>query len=189
MLDDFLHSSPLAPLDHQDPSVANDLIEKAIAALDRDVGVARSCLGELKGLIARKPGVEDFSHGGRIPAKGGLALWQMRRVEAFIEQNLSTALTLVELSDLAGLSPSHFSRSFKISTGHPPHFMIMRKRIELAQSLMLATRDSLGQIACDCGLSDQSHLTRLFRKFVGETPYGWRRHRQQATVRARTSGP
>ena len=36
-------------------------------------------------------------------------------------------------------------------------------------------KQTLSQIACDCGLTDQEHLTRLSHKFVGETPLAWRR--------------
>ncbi|WP_457354340.1 helix-turn-helix domain-containing protein [Sphingomonas sp. UYP23] len=44
-----------------------------------------------------------------------------------------------------------------------------------AQMLMLHTDDTLSHIACACGLTDQAHLTRLFRRMVGETPLVWRR--------------
>jgi len=47
----------------------------------------------------------------------------------------------------------------------------------VAQSLMLAGREPLCAIALRCGLSDQSHFTRVFRRIVGETPYAWRRTR------------
>jgi AraC-like DNA-binding protein len=35
----------------------------------------------------------------------------------------------------------------------------------------------LSEIALTCGMSDQSHLTRVFRRMVGETPHAWRRSR------------
>jgi AraC-like DNA-binding protein len=46
-----------------------------------------------------------------------------------------------------------------------------------AQGLMLATGASLSQIAADCGLADQAHFTKLFRRFVGDSPGAWRRAR------------
>jgi AraC family transcriptional regulator len=42
---------------------------------------------------------------------------------------------------------------------------------------MLTTNASLGQIAADCGLADQAHFNKLFRKFAGESPGAWRRAR------------
>jgi transcriptional regulator GlxA family with amidase domain len=49
--------------------------------------------------------------------------------------------------------------------------------MERAQGLMLTTNASLGQIAADCGLADQAHFNKLFRKFAGESPGAWRRAR------------
>ena len=42
---------------------------------------------------------------------------------------------------------------------------------------MLSTDAPLSEIALDCGLADQAHLSRLFRRIVGETPRAWRRAR------------
>ncbi len=38
-------------------------------------------------------------------------------------------------------------------------------------------RQALSIIAVECGLADQAHLTRLFRRIVGESPAAWRRAR------------
>jgi transcriptional regulator GlxA family with amidase domain len=66
----------------------------------------------------------------------------------------------------------------------------MRLRLELAQRLMLTTEDSLSQIALACGMADQSHLSRLFRRGVGETPVGWlRRSLPDAEAEARSRRP
>jgi AraC-like DNA-binding protein len=45
---------------------------------------------------------------------------------------------------------------------------------------MLTTREPLGAIALSCGMTDQSHFSRWFRRIVGETPYQWRRARRGA---------
>jgi AraC family transcriptional regulator len=45
----------------------------------------------------------------------------------------------------------------------------------LAQRLMLTTQEPLSQIALACGMADQAHLSKLFRRGVGETPGAWRR--------------
>jgi AraC-like DNA-binding protein len=44
--------------------------------------------------------------------------------------------------------------------------------------MMLLTDEPLAFIAIDCGLADQSHLTRLFHRIVGMSPANWRRSRQ-----------
>jgi AraC family transcriptional regulator len=117
----------------------------------------------------------------RTPAtpelKGGLAPWQVRKVTAHIESNLDRSLRSCELAELVRLSPAHFSRTFRNSFGCSPLDYVMRRRMEHAQGLMLSTDIPLAQIALDCGLCDQAHFSRLFRRVVGESPRIWRRAR------------
>ena len=107
--------------------------------------------------------------------KGGLARSQGLRVLAHIELNLSNRLSNDELSQLAGLSLFHFGRAFRNSVGESPHSYVIRRRIELARRLMVNSNLSLSQIAADCGMADQAHFCKLFRRFVGVTPNAWRR--------------
>jgi AraC-like DNA-binding protein len=111
-------------------------------------------------------------------ARGGLAPWQVRRVTDYIEEHLATTIRLEELARLARLSHSHFCRAFKESLGHPAHAFVMRRRVQRAQGLMLTTRESLSQIAAQCGMADQAHFCKLFRRLVGESPNAWRRARR-----------
>jgi AraC-like DNA-binding protein len=108
---------------------------------------------------------------------GGLAAWQIRKVTQFIDANLATTVRNEDLANLARLTPSHFGRAFRNSLGECPHEFVIRRRIERAQELMLSTDANLSDIALDCGLADQSHLTRLFKRLVGESPRAWRRAR------------
>lgn len=130
--------------------------------------------------------VEAMLHGveGTSPAppsetgaRKGLAPWQVRRVLAHIDANLGTPIRNGDLAALARLSTFHFNVAFRGSVGDSPHGYIIRRRVERAQGLMLSTRQSLSDIAAECGLADQAHLTRLFRRIVGESPAAWRRAR------------
>jgi len=109
-------------------------------------------------------------------SSGSLAAWQVRYTMLYIEANLETALQVAELAAIAKLSVSHFSRAFRISFGQPPHSYVMAQRIEKAKRLILSDeRTTLAEVALSCGLSDQAHLCRMFRKLVGVTPAAWRR--------------
>jgi AraC family transcriptional regulator len=112
--------------------------------------------------------------------RGGLAPRQVRDVRIFIETNLESPLTTKDLASAANLSTFHFCRAFRVSFNMTPHAYVMRRRIERAQGLMLQTDTSLGQIAMDCGLADQAHFNRLFRRLVGDSPGAWRRARKMA---------
>jgi transcriptional regulator GlxA family with amidase domain len=109
--------------------------------------------------------------------RGGLAPWQVRRVLAHIEANLETPIRNQDLAAIARLSADHFNVAFRSSVGEAPHGYIIRRRVERAQGLMLSTEKPLSEIALECGLTDQAHFTRLFRKIVGESPAAWRRAR------------
>jgi AraC family transcriptional regulator len=73
------------------------------------------------------------------------------------------------------MNTGHFFRSFKRSFGEAPLAFIARRRMLRAQESTLTTEERLCQIALACGLCDQSHFTRVFRRIVGESPNAWRR--------------
>lgn len=163
------------------------LLADARRSLDQDIGLARHYLDRLSVLLTTE---QDERHLEMLlvperlchhapSGRGGLTGWQQRRVLDHVDQHLETSLLANDLASVVRLSTGHFSRAFKISMGETPHSYIIRRRIRRAQILMLETADTLSQIAYACGLTDQAHLTRLFRRMVGTTPMIWRRRWQQ----------
>jgi AraC family transcriptional regulator len=104
-----------------------------------------------------------------------LMRWQARRVFEYVEARIEARLKVAEVAGSLSLSSSHFCREFKRTFGVTVHAYVMRRRIEIAQHLMLTTSEPLSEIALRCGLSDQSHLTRWHRRVAGTTPNAWRR--------------
>lgn len=162
-----------------------DLVVQAQRAIEDRPDVTRRCLeqiarfisGDATDAIDRLLIPSVVPEAGREIAKGGLAAWQIRRVREHVEARLDETILIDDLAVVAKLSPGHFCRAFKVSTGETPHGYVVRQRIRKAQRLMLSTQESLSQIACACGLTDQAHLTRLFRRLVNDTPLAWRRAR------------
>jgi AraC family transcriptional regulator len=153
---------------------ADILLDYIRIALDRDWGAATRAAGCLAALLASKPpqGIQS------APARGGLAPWQKRKIQSYIENQLEEPILIKELARLVLLSASHFSRTFKESFGESAHAYIVRARVARARRLMMTTSESLNQIALACGLVDQSHLCRTFRRATGVTPGAWRRSRE-----------
>ena len=89
--------------------------------------------------------------------------------------HLAGRIEAKELPRLVNLSTSHFFRAFKISVGIPPHEYITQRRIDRVLDMLRMTNVPLLQIAVECGLRDQSHLCRVFRRVVGQSPNEWRR--------------
>ncbi len=121
--------------------------------------------------------------------RGGLVRWQIERVLRHIETGLDGPISLTQLAATVRLSTGYFSRAFKQSIGTPPHAYIMMCRIERAKTLLLTTEVPLCEVALECGLADQAHLSRLFRRLTGETPFAWRRRRKTEAQGARGGVP
>jgi transcriptional regulator GlxA family with amidase domain len=149
------------------PAIAS-LIENAAASfeLDRDASRAFSLL---------RAQARRGTDGAAVMARGRLATWQVQRVIDYIEANLAGRIEAKELPRLVNLSTSHFFRAFKISVGIPPHEYITQRRIDRVLDMLRMTNVPLLQIAVECGLRDQSHLCRVFRRVVGQSPNEWRR--------------
>ncbi|WP_431857144.1 helix-turn-helix domain-containing protein [Azospirillum sp.] len=103
-------------------------------------------------------------------ARGGLAPAVLRRVADFVESHLDAPLSIDDLAAVAGLSPYHFARAFKRSTGEAPHRFVLSRRIERAKALIAAGGLPLTEVATAVGFSSQSHFTLRFREVVGLTP-------------------
>lgn len=107
--------------------------------------------------------------------RGQLTPRQARRLATYIDSHLSAPIRIHVLASLVGVSTSHFYRTFKCTFGMSARAWIGRRRIQVAQSLMLTSHMALSEIALSCGMSDQPHFTRAFRRIVGQTPHSWRR--------------
>lgn len=94
----------------------------------------------------------------------------LRQVTDYINENLHQNLKVIELSAIAQLSPYHFLRQFKQTIGITPHQYILHRRIETAKQLLQQRELSIAEIAIRTGFSDQSHLTRCFKRRFGVTP-------------------
>lgn len=152
------------------------LLKTAQRILDIDPHQATHFLRQASGLLENVgPEAELLEVAKPQLVQGGLAPWQYRNVITHVEDNLTSAIRVEDLAATCRLSVSHFSRAFKVSFGAAPYAYIISRRIELAQTLMLATAEPLSQIAIFCGLADQAHLSNLFRRCVGTTPCEWRR--------------
>src|SRR3546814_9953638 len=97
------------------------------------------------------------------PRRGGLAPAVLRRVIDFAEANLGSALAIGDLAEVAGLSPYHFARMFKRSTGESPHGFVLRRRIERAKALLGQGRPPLAEVALARSEEHTSELQSLMR--------------------------
>lgn len=157
------------------------LLAEADRALSGSSGNARTYILRAAALLQAESDVREYDiHSTGGLGGGRLAPWQVTRVRRFIDSNLSKKIGPRDFANLTRLSISHFARAFRATVGEAPHAYLIHRRIERAKELMLETDLPLAQIALDCGLADQAHMTRLFGRVVGISPGAWRRTRVAA---------
>jgi AraC-like DNA-binding protein len=117
-----------------------------------------------------------LSHGQEMPVTSTvMAPWQVRCLQGYIAVHLHSRVRVAELVRVLQFSPNRFGQVFKRSFHCTPHQYVMRERIARARRLLLVSRDTLSEIATQCGFRNQSHLSNVFRKMVGQSPGKWRR--------------
>lgn len=114
------------------------------------------------------------SGGGGTAGQGRLAAWQLRRVEDLVAGSVGKRLTIAELAAAAEVSPSHFARSFRASTGRTVHRFVEEARLTRAQAMLRETDLPLKQVAATLGFSGPSSFTLAFRRATGTTPARYR---------------
>ncbi len=116
--------------------------------------------------------VGNFARSERDPvfARGGISPRIGRRIVEFVKAHLDTDLSIAALAGIAEMSPSHFSRSFRVTFGTTPHDFIIRMRMELAKDLLSRPDLTLLDVAQLSGFKTQQHFSRVFARFVGLAP-------------------
>ncbi|MBV9737857.1 MAG: helix-turn-helix transcriptional regulator [Candidatus Eremiobacteraeota bacterium] len=83
-----------------------------------------------------------------------------------------------ELRDLAanvGVNPSHLCRTFRRFRGRTVGDYVLGLRMQLVCRRLVESRSPLSDIAAEAGFTDQSHLTHVFKAFIGQSPGAYRR--------------
>jgi AraC-like DNA-binding protein len=146
-----------------------------LRALAGATGPSQLLYAEALGIVLQHELVRAAATAATGPRiKGGLAPWQVKRVQSYIEENLARRVSLATMAELTSLSPYHFARAFKISLGMPPHRYFAARRVERAKEL-LASGQGVGDVAFMLGFSEASAFTASFRRATGIAPSGYRR--------------
>jgi AraC-like DNA-binding protein len=132
----------------------------------------------IEGLVERQS-IADKRITVSVEAKekltAGLSEWQRKKIIRYVDGNVDSKLRVFDLSEQVRLSVSRFSKGFNVTFGRPPYDYVLSRRIEAAKYLIASTDEPLSQIAHACGLSDQAHLSKVFKRLVGMTPLKWRK--------------
>ncbi len=116
---------------------------------------------------------ETMRHRTRYPA-AQRPPW-LNRVEELLKDEYSRPQNLARLAQDAGIHPVHLVRAFRKFQHCTIGEYIRRLRVCHARERILASNDSLVEIALSCGFADHSHFSRSFKRVTGMTPSEFRR--------------
>jgi len=92
----------------------------------------------------------------------------------FISEHYSERITNRQLARLCGLSERALERHFLSTYRTSPHEYLRQLRVRMSCNGLVFSRKTLARLATEFGFADQSHFTREFRRFIGETPRAYR---------------
>ena|SRR5436305_4718240 len=113
--------------------------------------------------------------------------WKIRSAIEFFAANLHRQISIAEISESIGLSPSRLYNLFKAELGLPPMQYLKNLRMEKACALLQNPAMKIKQIQLAVGYQDQRYFFRDFKKHFGETPSQYRA--RQATAMLTASEP
>lgn len=93
---------------------------------------------------------------------------------AYIQRHLTDKLSVDDIAANAGYSSSYFSHIFTVETGMSPYQFVVRSRVEQAQQLLKTTRQSVQEIAFQCGFNSAANFCYTFRRMTGISPHEYR---------------
>jgi len=104
------------------------------------------------------------------------------KVKNYISKNYMDEIRLATVADLAGMSPSAFSRFFKLHTGRNLSDYIIDMRLGYAARKLVDTSKSISEICYDCGFNNLSNFNRIFKRKKGCSPSEFRENYHKTRV-------
>ena len=107
---------------------------------------------------------------------------RIQKVKTFIDQNYRYEIRLPQVADIAGMSPSAFSRFFKLHTGRNLSDYIIDLRLGYASRMLVDSTHSIAEISFNCGFNNLSNFNRIFKKRKGCSPSEFRENYHKTRV-------
>ena len=130
-------------------------------------GAVESLLYELCAHVAARSTEED-----REPE------W-LAQIDARVGESFQDPLDLIVLASNAGVHAAHLCRTYRRFRGRTINDAIVGMRVQHVCRRLVESNDPLAEIAVDAGFTDQSHMTRVFKRLTGYSP-GAHRRRERA---------
>ena len=96
------------------------------------------------------------------------------KVKQYIDEHAAETVHLADLADMVGMSPSAFSRFFKLRTGRTLSDYLIDIKLGNAARMLVDTTRNISEICYDCGFNNLSNFNRIFKAKRGVTPREFR---------------
>ena len=104
------------------------------------------------------------------------------KVKNYINKNYMDEIRLATVADIAGMSPSAFSRFFKLHTGRNLSEYIIDLRLGYASRMLVDSTHSIAEIGFSCGFNNLSNFNRIFKKKKGCSPSEFRENYRKTRI-------
>lgn len=95
---------------------------------------------------------------------------RVQKVQDYINQNYKEDIRLGDLAALVGMTPTAFSRFFKLRTGRSISDYVIDIRLGHATRQLVDSTTSVAEICYECGFNNVSNFNRIFKKKKGNSP-------------------
>lgn len=104
------------------------------------------------------------------PREAVSRIMKMRLALSYIHRNYRQNISLNDLSELLDLKPPSVVKLFRDIINKRPMEYINGYRIHCAMEMLKNDKNSVTSVAFDCGFSDVSYFSKVFKKYAGKTP-------------------
>lgn len=148
-------------------ALLQEQLEKELPGYEHTVHyLTQAILAQIKELLNQRPDPTVNRDVDEIPLA--------TRVRAYLDENFCEDMSLQALSERFNISSYYLAHIFKDQFGYPPLQYILRRRIGLAQTLLITTNLPVGEIGARVGYYNPSHFNLIFTKNVGISPRKYR---------------
>ncbi|MFD0861185.1 AraC family transcriptional regulator [Sungkyunkwania multivorans] len=134
--------------------------------------IISNCVSTILSIIAR-----NISENYTLNSTNVVESTKIDKILSYIRSNIynSELLKLQNIADQFNTSPSNISAFFKKQTGESIHQFITYYKLGIIKYRLLNTSYSIAEIAFQLGFTDESHLSRTFKKYVGLSPGAYKK--------------
>ena len=132
--------------------------------------------------LSRCPGARSLATSSFAKVEVASDSRRVLKVKNYINQNYMHEIRLNDMADIAGMSPSAFSRFFKLHTGRNLTDYIIDMRLGYASRMLVDSTHSIAEIGYGCGFNNLSNFNRIFRKKKGCSPSEFRENYHKTRI-------